>query len=224
MGTKCFMIEPIGKRYQWLRRLKFVASNDAAFLKCPGSSSGHDALVRIEDLVTPVPQIGQYETNRSAAEFLGDSRWPVKCDFCEYRFVDADGRDVFDLRVYADADGHEFILPMYAVRGVAKAPAGAMYWSPWTHHPDTDWVCSYWDGCRDPRGHLHVICPGGSEWDIDSRASNCTMPNDRGHRCWVRHGQAPMITIDKSGKTCAAGAGSIVAGTYHGCLRNGELT
>jgi hypothetical protein len=55
------------------------------------------------------------------------------------------------------------------------------------------------------------------------RASNCTMPNDMLHRCWVRHGNPPMITVDKNGPTCGAGAGSILSGNWHGFLRNGEL-
>jgi hypothetical protein len=50
------------------------------------------------------------------------------------------------------------------------------------------------------------------------------MPNDRLHRCWVRHGDAPELTVDKNGKTCGAGGGSIVSGSYHGFLRNGFLT
>lgn len=69
---------------------------------------------------------------------------------------------------------------------------------------------------------LYVQTPGGS-WCIDSRASNCTKPNDNEHRCWVRHGVPPMITVDKNGNTCSAGAGSIGMHNYHGFLRNGEL-
>lgn len=69
---------------------------------------------------------------------------------------------------------------------------------------------------------LMVICPNGSPWNIDSRASNCTMPYDYSHRCWVRTGTPPKVTVDKGGHTCAAGAGSIMAygprdvGDYHG--------
>ena len=34
-----------------------------------------------------------------------------------------------------------------------------------------------------------------------------------------------MVTVDKTGgKTSAAGAGSIIAGNYHGFLVNGEFT
>lgn len=70
---------------------------------------------------------------------------------------------------------------------------------------------------------LCVQTPGGV-WQIDSRASNCGLPYDYDHRCWVRHGDPPNITVDKDGKTCAAGAGSIQCGTYHGFLQGGALT
>jgi hypothetical protein len=78
-----------------------------------------------------------------------------------------------------------------------------------------------WD--NDNGKHLCVVTPGGT-WDIDSRASNCTLKEDRTHRCWIRHGDVPEITVDKNGVTCQAGAGSILAGDYHGFLQNGFLT
>jgi hypothetical protein len=73
------------------------------------------------------------------------------------------------------------------------------------------------------RMHLVVVCPDGHWWNIDSRASNCTMKEDKTHRCWVRHGDPPNITVDKDGATCNAGAGSIQTPGWHGFLRNGEL-
>jgi hypothetical protein len=71
-----------------------------------------------------------------------------------------------------------------------------------------------------------VRCPNGSDWHVDGRASNCTMPTDKVHKCWVRHGdpRASNLTVDKNGFTCAAGAGSIQAGDYHGFLQAGVLT
>ena len=85
--------------------------------------------------------------------------------------------------------------------------------------------CMYWnDNGYYDTPHLQVICPNGQGWDIDSRASNCTLPNDNEHKCWIRHGEPPNITVDKNGKTCSAGAGSIQAGNYHGFLINGEFT
>jgi hypothetical protein len=70
---------------------------------------------------------------------------------------------------------------------------------------------------------LFVILPDNSPWNIDSRAGNCTLKADFEHRCWIRHGLPPVITVDKDGQTCAAGGGSIQSGSWHGYLRNGEL-
>lgn len=71
--------------------------------------------------------------------------------------------------------------------------------------------------------HLTVVCPDGHWWTIDSRASNCGSPEDKVHRCWVRHGEPPNITVDKAGVTCSAGSGSIQTPDWHGFLRNGQL-
>ena len=103
---------------------------------------------------------------------------------------------------------------------------GALYYADWEHSDRTDtegrllWGFD-WDNLYEPP--LHVITPGG-EWNIDARASNCTMKNDRFHRCWVRHGLPPDVHVDKIGFTCGAGAGSIICGGYHGFLHNGKLT
>jgi hypothetical protein len=58
--------------------------------------------------------------------------------------------------------------------------------------------------------HRHDMCAGYED--------------ARPHKCWIRHGKAPLITVDKNGVTCGAGTGSIAAGDYHGFLRNGEFT
>lgn len=85
-----------------------------------------------------------------------------------------------------------------------------------------------WTNCDGV--HLHVILPNGSEWDIDSRCNNCLSPDDTTHRCWIRHGRPELgepVTVDKNGRTCAAGGGSIDSkrgtGPWHGFLRHGEL-
>jgi hypothetical protein len=83
-----------------------------------------------------------------------------------------------------------------------------------------------WHNC-DGR-HLVCILPNGHPWDVDGRANNCTMPNERLHRCWVRHGSPENLTVhvSKNGPSCAAGAGSILSGDYHGFLQmaNGRST
>ena len=95
------------------------------------------------------------------------------------------------------------------------APPGAMYYATWLE----DIECMQ----KGPDGHvLMVVTPGGA-WNTDSQASNCTMKQDTKHRCWCRHGTPPLVTCDKVGLTCAAGAGSIKKGSYHGFLTNGVL-
>lgn len=102
------------------------------------------------------------------------------------------------------------------------APPGAMWYADWYMNDETPPRSMFhWDNQMTPP--LIVKTPGG-DWDVDSRASNCTLPQDRTHRCWCRHGEVPRITVDKNGHTCGAGAGSIVCGDYHGFLRDGFLT
>lgn len=106
---------------------------------------------------------------------------------------------------------------------------GAMWYAVWIeeHLRGTDeyWLHHYHFG---PDGRvLGVQTPGGT-WIIDSRCSNCTRKDDATHHCWCRHGTPPQLTVDKipeaGGSTCAAGAGSIQCGSWHGFLRNGFLT
>lgn len=94
---------------------------------------------------------------------------------------------------------------------------GNLYWEP--TYPEK----TYWDNHKGP--HLMAILPNGDPWCIDSRASNCTMPHDRLHRCWIRTGVPGTagFNVGKNGHTCAAGQGSILSGNYHGYLRNGEF-
>lgn len=118
-----------------------------------------------------------------------------------------------------------------------RLPVGAMW--------NATWLADHED-YRGPDGKsICVITPGG-EWMIDGRASNCNSPckncgvaykdhldNDlaghyyedsRPHKCWIRHGIPPNLTVNKVGITCGAGAGSIIRGDYHGYLINGSLT
>lgn len=99
---------------------------------------------------------------------------------------------------------------------LGDAPVGAIW--------DAYWMRDAGFSRTGPDGK-YLVCrlPDGSDWCIDSRASNCTLPDDDAHRCWARHGEAPHLTVDKDGLTCHAGAGSIQVRTWHGFLRNGEL-
>jgi hypothetical protein len=83
-----------------------------------------------------------------------------------------------------------------------------------------------WSNC-DGR-HVWVVLPNGAggkrEWSPDARAANCTLPEDREHRCWCRHGAGAALHVDKVGRTCAAGAGSIALPQWHGYVHNGQIT
>jgi hypothetical protein len=131
------------------------------------------------------------------------SKWPVKCDHCE-AVVPNEGhnKQVFHRRLYDTQSG--LLEP------------GCLYWNTWFPRD------FFWSNQEGP--HLMCILPDGDEWNIDGRASNCTMPEEKTHRCWVRHGEVPNIHVDKNGHTCQAGGGSILSGGYHGFLQNGELT
>lgn len=89
---------------------------------------------------------------------------------------------------------------------------------------DAHWMHDVPDWCGPDGKCIVVRLPDGTDWHIDGRASNCTMPKDNKHRCWVRHGDPPNLTVDKNGVTCKAGAGSIQTKHYHGFLRDGVLT
>lgn len=194
---KVFFIEPAGRQRASLRRY-----HDSQ-MRCEASGCGyHNAHVPIEDLPEGDPSV----SFRDAAEARAwDSRWPTHCA-CGYEFADTDHWQHFALTLYRRPDtGEEMTL--------RDAPVGAC------------WDAT-WDRRKGPDGRsLWVKTPGG-EWMIDGRASNCTMPDDKEHRCWVRHGRPEdgTLHVDKNGHTCAAGAGSIIAGSYHGFLHNGHLT
>jgi hypothetical protein len=145
------------------------------------------------------------------ARYAGDPRWPVKCDHCEHRFTDEASSQVWQERILRRTDtGEEF--------GSRSVPVGGV-------------IECWWLADRPvyagPDGRcLQVKLPDGHDWIIDSRANNCTMPDDDVHKCWVRHGRPEdgTLHVDKQGHTCAAGAGSIATGSFHGFLHHGHIT
>src|SRR5260370_33790308 len=157
---------------------------------------------------------------------------PTTCFMTEFRVTHSepnpnctghgDGKPCMDEKgdiVRLDS-GEVIVANAYNIR---HAPPGAMYW--WNLQETTrptgpdDWDHPNLrrpspDAKRQPSDifadgpHLVVVLPNGHPWNIDSRASNCSMPWDYAHRCWVRHGEPPGITVDKAALTCTAGGGS----------------
>ncbi|HEX8567731.1 MAG TPA: hypothetical protein VF648_18980 [Pyrinomonadaceae bacterium] len=142
----------------------------------------------------------------------------IKCFFLEatekekvFELFDEDGNKTGSgiHTVYRRSDtGEEMTL--------RDAPPGAMYYA--------DWYDSIWQPQLEHV--LIVILPNRFAWVVDGQSSNCGRSDDhnqREHHCWIIEGVLPNITVSKNGKTCQAGAGSILAGNYHGFLRNGYL-
>ncbi|HEX3539651.1 MAG TPA: hypothetical protein VHT75_04330 [Acidimicrobiales bacterium] len=198
-GVPAFMIEFTGRVEVGLRR--YVRHSDG--WTC---ADGYHHAKAILGSATPVTGADGYIRGAYFAyPPHDDPRWPAKCDGCDYLFTAADEWQNWQESQYRRADTG-------AVTTIRDAPPGAM-WDAW------------WYPWKGPDGRSLVVkCPNGAEWTIDGRASNCALPDDTVHRCWVRHGEPPNITVDKDGVTCAAGAGSIAADDYHGFLQGGRFT
>ena len=201
---ECFWLEETGTARVGLRRYSWFGG-------CPedGGRNYHAAVVMLG--TAPMGKVTEDGiTHWAEPEFTypgrDDSRWPAACG-CGYAFTAADPFDTFQdwsEALYRRGDDG-------SITTLRAAPDGAM-WDAW------------WYPWKGPDGRsLIARCPGGHDWAIDARASNCALPGDEEHRCWIRHGEPPLITVDKDGLTCAAGAGSIQAGAYHGFLRNGRF-
>lgn len=194
------MLTPTGRVDRRLRRYWSEGKTSGESV-CPIYGSYHNA----EFMLDVVPDSGQASSEDAWPK--DDSRWPTCCD-CGREFPDSAAKQLFVEHLWKRDTGEEMRL--------RDAPPGAMY--------DADWMHDLPERCGPDGRCLMVVCPGGRTWQIDGRASNCTMPNDNEHKCWCRHGEPPNLTVDKNGKTCAAGAGSIQAGDYHGFLVNGVFT
>lgn len=202
MGVKCFFIEPSGKHRLYLRR--YVSSGDESG-KCSVSDTGYHNAMNLWQVIFSDKR---YEDAFDMPEKTF-GLWPEKCP-CGYVFADSDSWMRFDEEIMRRQDTGEELTRR-------DAPPGAMWFADWMLSENSNLF-------RGPDGHcLLVKLPNGNDWMIDAPASNCTMPSDFDHKCWVRRGVPPNITINKDGLTCAAGGGSIQSGNYHGFLVNGEF-
>jgi hypothetical protein len=204
MGIKCFLLQPVERQCVGLRRYGEHTCVEYA----PGQRHYHDALAWIATVPLARDEIGVEvcQTVYTLESCKDDARWPTVCERCGFIFRPEDHWQIFTLSLWARSDTGEEVT-------LRDAPPGAMW--------NAGWMPENW---RGPDGLCLVVkLPNGSEWMIDGRASNCTLPTDTSHRCWVRHGEPPIVTVDKQGLTCAAGAGSIQSGNYHGFLISGEF-
>lgn len=195
MRIRCFLIEHTGRVRHYLQSYNFE--------KCPAREHGYHSASAAGD-TGPMSEDGIHHL-LSADLYPDDPRWPTTCK-CGYVFTAEDSRNVCTDSIWRRVDtGEELELK--------DVPAGAMWFSPWHDRFYTPQL----EHC------LCVKLPDGTEWCIDGRATNCTLPGNTEHHCWVIEGTPPDITAGKAGPTCSAGAGSIQTHGYHGFLRNGWL-
>jgi len=201
----CFFLTPTGEARVDLRRFSPTSTRPCTVK----GAWGCDATTKG---VATVALNGRPPRDADDAERYphDDPRYPTHCEACKQPFAPTDPYQVREEALYARSDGGEPTT-------LKEAPIGAMWDAEWLHGLVGSFHVGDDDYC------LTVRLPNGRDWTIDSRAANCTMPDDNAHRCWVRHGAVPAITVDKNGHTCGAGGGSILAGDYHGFLRGGYL-
>lgn len=197
--VKCFMLEETTKGQMSLRRYNGEKV-------CPGKYGYHNASVILaERTFTEKPG----DIHKLFHCDHADPRWPKKCDHCPYEFVDEDRWQENVEKIYRTSD-----TGVLTTR--PEAPPGAMWYATWYEDiPD-------WCGLDDGKAVM-VKLPDGAEWHIDGMAVNCTDKGNKKHRCWCRRGVPPVLTVDKKGPTCKAGAGSIKTSQWHGFLTNGML-
>jgi hypothetical protein len=204
MNIQCFLVEEAGKIRRYLRRY-----HDH---ECNAPWGPFRNMVEFDVIERPARTMITLDAKGDSLVSRDDPRWPKACE-CGHQFTEAGRWQIFTDTIYRRVDtGEECSIRV-------KVPG--MMWDAW-------WMPDCYKGA-DGRC-LVVVCPGGHEWMIDSVASNCTMRDDRNHRCWIRHGEPPSLTVDKNidpasnpsaATTCAAGAGSIQTPNYHGFLRGG---
>ena len=199
-GTPVFFVERTKEVALFLRRYR---DSDG----CAGKLGYCNAQVYLCNAPAVRDEKGYYQHDVTGqGPSREDPRWPTVCTACGRSFTADDRFQVFQDPIMRAADGREFRQ--------RELPPGACYEA-------------FWEDRTGPDGRaLIVITPSGRLWSIDSRASNCTLPQDNVHRCWVRHGRPEdgTLHVDKNGHTCQAGAGSIDVPGYHGFLHHGKFT
>lgn len=194
---KIFYLTKLEKQKWWLRRY--------ADGPCPHNLSQYN----YHNAEVFMGVISETSSPRTSKE---DDCWPKACS-CGYIFKPTDSYQDFTRTLYKRSDTNEEMT-------LQEAPFGACW--------DEYWMTinrsfpNFYIG-EDGRC-LYVKTPGG-DWCLDARASNCTLPDDHTHKCWVRHGKPEdgTLHVDKNGHTCGAGAGSIMMKNYHGFLHHGFL-
>jgi hypothetical protein len=201
----CFLIEETPLVTLYARR--YAVLNKCGWCPpCTGNYSFHDASVQFSEEIS---ERGTYLKYHDPKDYP-DAPFPGLCS-CGYAFKATDEWQISPERVYERVDTG-------ALCTLRNAEPGAM-WNAW-------WVGPHAQG-EDGKSMM-VMMPGQIEWGIDCEANNCDRKGDPAHRCWIRHGAAPNLTVDKNTtgskfSTCKAGSGSIGVPGWHGFMVDGIL-
>lgn len=211
MPWRCFMIRRDQRQNRYLRRLTHRQHK-----VCPASPEGqygHDAWNPLDCVDDPLWHVSDGEERAQVAREAdekgnmsklrklvcgdiwphNDDRWPEVCELCgEYVFQPSDEWQLHLKDLYRPVDDE--LLEEVGVFELPEAPPGAM-WDAWWGQPKGP----------DDRA-LRVRLPDGSEWQIDTPATNGAP--------WRREGEPPDVTVSPS----------IDTGDYHGYLIEGVLT
>lgn len=220
MNEKAYFLVPTGKRLFFLRRDH----------KKP-LQPGHE----YADYCHAECLLMELEAGQEAVSPAWDSDlWPTVCN-CGHVFTDKDTKNTSETPLYKRSDTGEEITIGDATPGaiwdadwmkgmydtedgkilVAMCP-GRQHWTIDGRASNCDSPCK---NCGKPY-HLHIKT--AHKKTDEPNEANCTNYVDSNpHKCWIRHGEPPMLTVDKKGNTCGAGAGSIQTANWHGFLRNG---
>jgi hypothetical protein len=228
---RVFWCEPSGRIRRYLRcyqstdgmRRGVGERADDPALKDPKVCAGYCNAMRVLDEVDEewTEHEGvthKYRKGYDAKDWPFDA-FPTTCERCG-REMEKPERQVFvdEIMVVKTGEraGQTFVR--------RELPVGAMF--------NIDYYNDIPDWCGRDGLALNVVTPGG-EWHVDSRANNCTLPDDHEHRCWVRSGdpRTGYVHVDKDSKvqrTCQAGGGSIWINKdgprdWHGFLHRGYL-
>lgn len=204
MDTVCFWLESTGRVRRHLRRYVGHQERPPEERRCSVAEHGyHQALGRIEDADAiwgdPNESAGGRKSLKveDAAEFKGDTRWPVVCA-CGYKFRDDDEWQVLTDLIYRRADTGEEMT-------VHDAPPGAM-WDAW-------WLRGARMGSTEyggPDGRVITVKTPAGAWVIDGPSI------DQPAQKWARTGEPPKITVRPS-----IGISSPIR--YHAFLTDGVL-
>jgi len=227
MNIQCHLLTPTAVVEVFLRRFTF--SNES---KCPLNYGYHNANVILE------------RRPKTENDICGDThphddpRWPKQCG-CGYLFKDTDEWQLNIHKLFQRSDNGELTT-------LHNATVGAMWFADWMENSEYTGPDGRTLVVRLPHNHDWIV--DGRANNCDSPCAKCgkvyhahpgglcrtlqpgedihliTYVDARPHKCWVRHGEAPNIHVDKNGVTCGAGAGSIGTPKYHGFLHNGHLT